>query len=138
VDEVAQDPASIDPASVRRHGSDDPMPTEAAELYIVVLAGNRPGGRADVPDPEPPGAPSLQRFGPAVQVGVRVPSSQAGRLLRVFERVAPLAVWQTSVIGSLFGAAAAHLPPAGTTAVVILEIVVPPFLLRRRRREKDK
>jgi hypothetical protein len=55
---------------------------------------------------------------------------------RIF--VVPLGVWQTSVIGSLFGAAAAHLPPAGTTAVVILEIVVPPFLLRRRRREKDK
>ena len=138
VDEVAQDPASVDPASDRRHGSDDPMPTEAAELYIMVLPGNRLGGRADVRDPEHPGVPSLQRFGPAVQVGVKVPSSQAGRLLGVVERVAPLAVWQTSVIGSLFGAAAAHLPPAGTTAVVILEIVVPPLLLRRRKREKGK
>lgn len=144
MDEVAQDPASIDPASARRHGSDDPEPTGAAELYIVLLPGNRPGGRADVPDPGPPGssglpgAPSLRRTGPAVQVGVKVPSSQAGQLLQVFERVVPLAVWQTSVIGSLFGAAAAHLPPAGTTAVVILEIVVPPLLLRRRKREKDK
>src|SRR5512142_774109 len=114
------------------------MPTEAAELYILLLPGNRLGGRADVPDPGPPGVPSLQRFGPAVQVGVKVPSAQAGRLLGVVERVAPLAVWQTSVIGSLFGAAAAHLPPAGTTAVVILEIVVPPLLLRRRKREKGK
>ena len=144
MDEIAQDPASIDPAGTWRHGSDDPVPTEAAELYIVVLPWDRPGGRTGVPDSGPAspsgptGAPSLQRFGPTVQVGVKVPSSQAGRLLRVFERVVPLAVWQTSVIGSLFGAAAAHLPPAGTTAVVILEIVVPPLLLRRRKHEKDK
>jgi hypothetical protein len=144
VDEVEPNPAGIDSAGARRHGPDDPEPTEAAELYIVVLPGNRPGGLADVPDPGPPGpsgspgTPSLQRFGPAVQVGVKVPSSQAGQLLRVFERVVPLAVWQTSVIGSLFGAAAAHLHPAGTTAVVVLEIVVPPLLLRRRKREKNK
>ncbi len=138
MDEVAQDPAGIDRASARRHGSDEPEPTGAAELYIVVLPGSWPGGRADVPDPGPPGGPSPRRFGPAVQVGARVPSSQAGQLLRVFERVVPLAVWQTSVIGSLFGATAAHLPPVGTTAVVVLEIVVPPLLLRRRRREKGK
>jgi hypothetical protein len=68
VDEVAQDPANIDPASVRRHGSDDLEPTGAAELYIVLLPGNWPGGRADVPDPgpsgsfAPPGAPLLRRF----------------------------------------------------------------------------
>lgn len=145
MDEVAQDPANIDPASVRRHGSDDLEPTGAAELYIVLLPGNWPGGRTDTPDPgppgssAPPGAPSSRPFGPAVQVGVKVPSSQAGQLLRVFERVVPLAVWQTSVIGSLFGAAAAHLPPVGTTAVVVLEIVVPPLLLlRRRKREKGR
>jgi len=144
VDEVSQNPASIDPAGARRHGPDDPEPTGAAELYIVMLPGNRPGSRADVPDhgppgsAEPPGALPLHRFGPAVQVGVKVPSSQAGHLLRVFERVVPLAVWQASVIGSLFGAAAAHLPPVGTTAVVVLEIVVPPLLLRRRKREKSK
>lgn len=144
MDEVAQDPASVDPASVRRHGSEDLEPTGAAELYIVLLPGNWPGGRAEAPDPglpgstAPPGAPPPRRFGPAVQVGVKVPSSQAGQLLRIFERIVPLAVWQTSVIGSLFGAAAAHLPPAGTTAVVVLEIVVPPLLLRRRKREKGQ
>jgi hypothetical protein len=144
VDEVEQSPATTDSAGAGQHGPDNPVPTEAAELYIVVLPGNRPGGRRDVADSGPPGsamspgAPSLQRFGPGVQVGVKVPSSQAGQLLRVFERVVPLAVWQTSVIGSLFGAAAAHLPPAGTTAVVILEIVIPPLLLRRRKREKNK
>lgn len=143
MDEVEQSPARTDSAGARRHGPDNPVPTEAAELYIVVLPGNRAGGRADVSDSGPPGspmspeAPVLQRFGPAVQVGVKVPSSQAGQLLRVFERVVPMAVWQTSVIGSLFGAAAAHLPPAGTTAVVVLEIVVPPLLLRRRKREKN-
>jgi hypothetical protein len=139
MDEVAPDPTSLDPASARRHRSDDPEPTGAAELYIILFPG--PGGHADVPDPGPPGssgAPSLRRIGPAVQAGVRVPPAQAGRLLRVAERIVPLAVWQTSVIGSLFGAAAARLPPAGTTAVVILEIVVPPLLLRRRRREKDQ
>jgi hypothetical protein len=144
VDEVEQGAATTDSAGARRHGPDSLVPTEAAELYIVVLPGNRPGGRADVADSGPLGSsvspepPSLRRFGPGVQVGVKVPGSQAGQLLRVFERVVPLAVWQISVIGSLFGAAAAHLPPAGTTAVVVLEIVVPPLLLRRRTREKNK
>jgi hypothetical protein len=144
VDEVEGSPARTDSAGAGRHDPDDPVPTEAAELYIVVLPGNRSGGGMDVSDPGLPGAsvgpelPSLRRFGPAVQVGVKVPSSQAGQLLRVFERVVPVAVWQTSVIGSLFGAAAAHLPPAGTTAVVVLEIVVPPLLLRRRKRERNK
>lgn len=144
MDELEQNPARVDSAGVRRHGPDDLEPTEAAELYIVVFPANRSGGQADIPDPGPPGSaaspgrPSLQRVGPAVQFGVKVPSAQAGKLLRLAERVLPLAVWQTSVIGSLFGAAAAHLPPAGTTAVVVLEIVVPPLLLRRRQRDKSR
>jgi hypothetical protein len=37
------------------------------------------------------------------------------------------------VIGTLFGAAAAHLPPAGTTVVVALEVVVPAVVLGARR-----
>ena len=77
MDEVSRNPASIDPAGARRHGPDDPEPTGAAELYIVLLPGNRPDSRADVPDPGPPGSaePSgalpLRPFGPAVQVGVK-------------------------------------------------------------------
>jgi hypothetical protein len=140
VDEVERNPAKTESAGTRRRDRDDQVPTEAAELYIVVLPGNRSGSQAGAPGSPGPPMPSEAlpppRSGPAVQVGVKVPSAQAGRLLRVFERVAPVAIWQTSVIGSLFGAAAAHLPPAGTTAVVVLEIVIPPLLLRRRRERK--
>jgi hypothetical protein len=144
VDELEQNPATVDSAGVRRHGPDDLEPTEAAELYMALFPVNRSGGRADIPDPGPPGSaappgpPSPQRAGPAVEFGVKVPSAQAGKLLRLAERVMPLAIWQTSVVGSVFGAAAAHLPPAGTTAVVVLEIVVPPLLLRRRKGDKAR
>ena len=54
MDEVSQNPAGIDPAGARRHGPDDPEPTGAAELYIVMLPGIPPASRADVPDPGPP------------------------------------------------------------------------------------
>jgi hypothetical protein len=140
VDELEQNPARVESAGVRRLGQDDLGPTKAAELYIALFPVNRPGGRADVPDPGPPGSaaspgpPSFQRTGPAVELDVKVPSAQAGKLLRL----AGLVVWQASVVGSLFGAAAAHLPPAGTTVVVVLEIVVPPLSLRRRKRERGK
>ncbi len=144
MDEPEQNLTRVDSADVRRRGPDDLQPTEAAELYIALFPVNRSSGRADIPDPGPPGSAtspvpqSLQRAGPAVELGVKVPSAQAGKLLRLAERVMPLAVWQTSVVGSLFAAAAAHLPPTGTTVVVVLEIVVPPLLLRRRRRDKGK
>jgi len=144
VDELEPNPARIDTAGVRRDVPDEREPTEAAELYIVVFPASRSGGQADASDSHRPGSaasagpPPLQPLVPGVQFGVKVPSAQAGHLLRVAERVMPLAVWQVSVIGSLFGAAAAHLPPAGTTAVVVLEILVPPLMLRRRKREKSK
>jgi hypothetical protein len=96
VDELEQNPATVDSADVRRHGPDDLEPTEAAELYIALFPVNRSGGRADIPDPGPPGSaappgpPSPQRAGPAVEFGVKVPSAQAGKLLRLAERVMPL------------------------------------------------
>ena len=144
MDELEQNPARVDTAGVRRDVPAERKPTEAAELHIVVFPANWAGSQADAPGSRPPGSaassgtPPPQPVVPGIQFDVKVPSSQAGQLLRVTERVMPLAVWQISVIGSLFGAAAAHLPPAGTTAVVVLEILVPPLMLRRRKREKRK
>lgn len=139
MDGLEPNPARIGTAGVRRDAPDEREPTEAAELHIAVFPANRSGSHADIPGSAvSSGRPPLQPVVPGVQFGMKVPSAQAGQLLRVTERVMPLAVWQVSVIGSLFGAAAAHLPPAGTTIVVVLEILVPPLMLRRRKREKSK
>jgi hypothetical protein len=138
VDELEPDLARIGTAGIRRDVPDEREPTEAAELHIAVFPANRSGCQADISGSAvSSGRPPVQPGIPGVRFGMKVPSAQAGQLLRVTERVMPLAIWQISVIGSLFGAAAAHLPPAGTTTVVILEILVPPLMLRRRKREKS-
>jgi len=68
---------------------------------------------------------------------VTVPGAEAGRLLRLVERVAAGITWSATVIGTLFGAPAAHLPPIETTIVIVLEIVVPPTAILRARRGHD-
>jgi hypothetical protein len=119
---------------------ENPEPTPAAEIFIVLIPGNSTEGQQDIV--EWTGSRRLawlRRLGPkAFGVGISVPPAQASQLLRVFERVALAGMWQATVIGSLVGAAAAHLPPAGTTIVVVLEIVTPPVLLRMRQRRKGK
>jgi hypothetical protein len=113
-------------------------PTQAAEIFIVLIPRNSSEDQQDLA--EWAGSrrlARLRRLGPtAVGMGVSVPPTQASQLLRVFERIALAGMWQATVIGSLVGAAAAHLPPAGTTVVVVLEIVTPPVLLRMRRDRK--
>ena len=119
---------------------ESPEPTRAAEIFIVLIPGNSTESQQDIA--EWTGSrrlARLRRLGlSAFGVGISVPPAQASQLLRVFERVALAGMWQATVIGSLMGATAAHLPPAGTTVVVVLEIVTPPALFRMRRRRKGK
>ena len=134
MDGVAQNPGSSLPAGPEPPGADGQQPTAAAEIYIVLIPSHLPEGQQEGADwAGHRGLAKLRRFGPAVRVGVTVPPAQASQLLRVFERIALAVTWQATVIGSLVGAAAAHLPPAGTTIVVVLEIAIPPVLLRKRR-----
>jgi len=93
-----------------------PEPSSAATLHIIVKRDQ---------DPE------------RVEALLTVPEKEAGRLLRMLERAAVAVTWSATVIGTLFGASAAHLPPIGTTIVVVLEIVVPPVVMLRARRGDD-
>jgi len=133
-------PAPGSPAPQSPENPESLEPTPAAEIFIVLIPGNSTEGQQDIA--EWTGSRRLawlRRLGPkAFGVGISVPPAQASQLLRVFERVALAGMWQATVIGSLVGAAAAHLPPAGTTVVVVLEIVTPPVLLCMRQRRKGK
>jgi hypothetical protein len=107
--------------------------TAAAELRIE-LRRDRP------PADEASGAgqrwPARLRWLVPAAIGLRVtvPATESEPMLRMLERVTFAIAWPTGVIGSLFGAAAAHLPAAGTTLVVVLEIVIPAVVLRGYRR----
>jgi hypothetical protein len=119
---------------------DDRKLTEAAELRIVLKRDSAPAEREDSAGWTVNSVPGWLRWLVPATVGVRVivPGTEAGRLLRLLERVTVAVTWSATVLGTLFGASAAHLPPAGTTIVVVLEIVVPPVILRARRRDNDK
>jgi hypothetical protein len=76
----------------------------------------------------------LPRLVPAaIAFWITVPAADSVPLLRMLERITFAIAWPSGVIGTLFGAAAAHLPPAGTTVVVALEVVVPAVVLGARR-----
>ena len=136
---VTQNPGSSLPADSGPPNASGQEPTAAAELYIALIPSHQSDGEQDAASwSANRGLARLRRFGPAVRIGVTVPPAQASQLLRVFERVALAVTWQATVIGSLVGAAAAHLSPTGTTIVVVLEIAIPPLLLRKRQGSKDK
>jgi hypothetical protein len=117
------------PARVAVPGTpDDQKLTAAAELRIIMKE-----------DDSNRVFSWLRRLLPAaIWLRVMVPDAEAGQLLRTLERVTVAVTWPTTVIGTLFGASAAHLPPAGTTTVVVLEIVAPAVMLRARRGDSDK
>jgi hypothetical protein len=69
----------------------------------------------------------------AIVLRVTVPAADSVPLLRMLERVTFAIAWPSGVIGTLFGASAAHLPPIGTTALIALELVIPAAVLRGRR-----
>ena len=108
-------------------------PTAAAELVIETRpAGDPEAGDADRTEIRKPRW--LRWLLPtSVRVRIVVPGGHADRLLGMLERITFAIAWLAAVIGTLFGAAAAHLPPIGTTIVVVLEIVVPPLTFRRPR-----
>jgi hypothetical protein len=114
-------------------------PSGAARLHIIVK-------RDDSPDDPQSGKSWGGNLGwlrwliPAkAEALVTVPGAEAGRMLRMLERAGTAVTWSATVILTLFGASAAHLPPIGTTIVVVLEIVVPPLaVLRARRNDDDK
>jgi hypothetical protein len=110
-------------------------PTAEAELHILLRRDGASDGRQD--DAGWTGNRALtwlRRLVPAaVWVRVIVSDAEVGRLLRTLERITLAVTWPAAVIGTLFGAAAAHLPPAGTTIVVVLEIAIPTVMLRMRR-----
>jgi hypothetical protein len=119
------------------------QPSAAAELRIILKRGDAPDDRVELEDY--PGWTVNRVLGwlrwlvpAAVWVRVSVPGSEAGRLLRMFERVTVAVTWSATVLGTLFGASAAHLPPIGTIIVVVLEIVVPLVILRGGRRGSDE
>lgn len=114
-------------------------PSDAAQLHIIVK-------RDEGPDDRESGKDWTGNLGwlrwlvPAwAEARLTLPGAEAGRLLRMLERAATAVVTPATVIATLFGASAAHLPPIGTTVVVVLEIVVPPVTaLRARRNDDDK
>jgi hypothetical protein len=69
---------------------------------------------------------------------VTVPGADSVPLLRMLEHVTFAIAWPTAVIGTLFGASAAHLPPIGTTIVVMLEVVIPAVVLLGGHGRSDK
>jgi hypothetical protein len=121
VPEKSQESSPVQVA--RRPGPDSQEPTAAAEIHIELRSVDRPRLPA-----------WLLWFIPAA-IGLRltVPAAESVPMLRMLERVTYAIAWPTGVIGTLFGAAAAHLPPIGTTILVALEIVVPALVLRGRR-----
>jgi hypothetical protein len=114
-------------------------PSDAARLHIIVK-------RDEGPDDQQSGKDWTGHLGwlrwviPAkAEALLTLPGAEAGRLLRMLERAGTAVSGPATVIATLFGAAAAHLPPIGTTIVVVLEIVVPPAVaLRARRNDDDK
>jgi hypothetical protein len=116
-------------AAVTRPGPEAGELTAAAELRIELRRDSPPADEAS-------GAgqrwPARLRWLVPAAIGLRVtvPATESGPMLRMLERVTFAIAWPTGVIGSLFGAAAAHLPTAGTTVVVVLEIVIPAVVLR--------
>jgi hypothetical protein len=122
-----------------RRKEDMEAPSGAARLHVIVRRDeglDRDGGEAWVGNRV---LGWLRFIIPATaEALVTVPDAEAGRLLRMLERAAAAVTWSATVIGTLFGASAAHLPPIGTVIVVVLEIVVPPVALRARRSDDDK
>jgi hypothetical protein len=120
----------------------DRGPSAAAELRIILKGNDAPGEREELEDYP---AWTVNRVlgwlrwlvPAAVWVRVSVPGTEAGRLLRMLERVTIAVTWSATVLGTLFGASA-HLPPIGTIIVVVLETVVPAVILRARRRDNDE
>ena len=115
-------------------------PTAEAELHILLRRDGAPDGRQDGAGWTANRALTwLRRLVRAAGwVRVIVSDAEAGRLLRTLERITLTVAWPTAIIGTLFGAAAAHLPSAGTTIVVVLEIAIPPVILRTRHSTSDK
>jgi hypothetical protein len=108
------------------------LPTAAAELRFELRHDSRQdqGTSAD-------GRPRLPAWllwliPAAIAFRVTVPAADSVPLLRMLERVTFAIAWPSGVIGTLFGASAAHLPPIGTTIVVALEVVIPAVVLRGR------
>ena len=108
------------------------MPTAAAELRFEL---SRDSGQAEDTSADRSRLPGwLLWFVPAaIALRVTVPAADSVPLLRMLERVTFAIAWPSGVIGTLFGASAAHLPPVGTTVLIALELVIPPALLRGRR-----
>jgi hypothetical protein len=116
-----------------------PKPSDAAQLHIIVKRDDGPddreGGQARTGNPV---SGWLRWLIPAsAEARVTVPGTEAGRLLRMLERATIAITWSATVIGTLFGAPAAHLPPAATTIVVVLELAAPPVVLRARRDDDE-
>lgn len=117
-----------------------PEPSSMAELHIIVKRDEGP----DAPEVRV-GWPANHLFGwlrwllPATaEARVTIPGTEAGLLLGMLERITVAVTWSATVIGTLFGASAAHLPPAGTITIVVLEILAPLVMLRARRGSVDK
>lgn len=71
---------------------------------------------------------------------IQVPGAQASGLIRSFEHLGLAATAVAAVIGTLYGAAAAHIPPMGTVGLVAGELrliagaVIVTVCRRRKRR----
>jgi hypothetical protein len=112
------------------------LPTADAELRIELRRDSRQEEGAPTAGSRLPGW--LRWLVPAaIGLRVTVPGTASVPLLRMLERVTFAIAWPTGVIGTLFGASAAHMPPIGTTIVVALEVVIPAAVLRGRRSRDD-
>lgn len=108
------------------------LPTAAAELRLELRRDSRQDEH-----PSADGRPGLPAWllwlvPAAIALRITVPGADSVPLLRMLERVTFAIAWPSGVIGTLFGASAAHLPPIGTTIVVALEVVIPAVVLRGR------
>lgn len=107
-------------------------PTAAAELRVELRRDSGQAGGTSADGSQLPGW-LLWLVPAAIALRVTVPAADSVPLLRMLERVTFAIAWPSGVIGTLFGASAAHLPPIGTTVVVALEVLIPAAVFRGRR-----
>ena len=115
---MAQRSPGPDPSQQRpRRGRAAEQPTAKARLVISL----RPTGHVET------------------KGDFTVPASQSGALIRAFERLSMAVVGAGLLVGTFYGAAAAHLPPTYTTVIVGMELLLGAgTALRMRRRGRRR
>jgi hypothetical protein len=113
-------------------------PTAAAEVFWHLQTGEEHAVEATKSTTGQESPEKRRLYRPlTARMGIKVPADASDRLLTTVENVTLGFTWSGTVLGTLFGAGAAHLPPAGTLTVVVLEVLGPPVLFFRRRKSRQ-